>query len=55
MSSSLRTLAPFLRTSSRTLRRGQNPLIALQNRNSVFNARTYAAVFARDKPHVNIG
>jgi len=52
--SSLRTLAPFLRTA---LRKPANPLVSLQRHRSspVVNlARTYAS-YSRDKPHVNIG
>jgi elongation factor Tu len=61
MSSSFRTIAPFLRTARFALTRQSkslNPLIALQRQQTtspVLNlARSYA-VFERTKPHVNIG
>ena len=57
-----RTLNPFLRTARTALKQsnGVNPLqSALMQRQSgvqILNtARTYAAVFQRTKPHVNIG
>lgn len=54
--SSLRTLAPFLRTA-RTSARSSNPLISLQRQSAlpVLNLRRGYAVFERSKPHVNIG
>ncbi|KAL1871311.1 hypothetical protein VTK73DRAFT_2107 [Phialemonium thermophilum] len=57
MSSSLRTVAPFLRTARSVFRSPVNPLVTLQrqSRTPVLNlARTYA-VYERTKPHVNIG
>jgi len=56
-----RSVAPFLRTAQSALRQGNSasPLQhAWQRQNgvAVLNAvRTYAAVFERTKPHVNIG
>ncbi len=58
MPATLRTLAPFLRTARLSLRQNQNPLVSLQRqtRTPALNfARTYAAVYERSKPHVNIG
>ena len=58
MPATLRTLAPFMRTARLSLRQNQNPLVSLQRqtRTPALNfARTYAAVFERNKPHVNIG
>lgn len=54
--SSLRTLAPFLRTARTSLRSG-HPLIALQRQSTspVLNLRRGYAVYERTKPHVNIG
>ncbi|KAJ4389502.1 translation elongation factor Tu [Gnomoniopsis smithogilvyi] len=54
--SSLRTLAPFLRTARSSYRSG-NPLISLQRQSAspVLNLRRGYAVFERTKPHVNIG
>ncbi|CAN8095569.1 unnamed protein product [Discula destructiva] len=54
--SSLRTLAPFLRTA-RTSLGSSNPLITLQRQSTspVLNLRRGYAVFERSKPHVNIG
>lgn len=58
--SSLRSVAPLLRTA-RALQAGNriSPLefaLKRQNAAGVLNfARGYAAQFARDKPHVNIG
>ncbi|KAJ4407653.1 translation elongation factor Tu [Gnomoniopsis sp. IMI 355080] len=54
--SSLRTLAPFLRTARSSLR-SSNPLISLQRQTAspVLNLRRGYAVFERTKPHVNIG
>ncbi|RYO96032.1 hypothetical protein DL763_003424 [Monosporascus cannonballus] len=58
----LRAVAPFLRASRHSLTAGStaNPLqFAIrhqQNVGAAFNlARTYAAVYERSKPHVNIG
>lgn len=59
--SSLRTVAPLLRTTARCLRAGPrvSPLefaLKRQNAAGVLNfARGYAEKFTRDKPHVNIG
>ena len=59
--SSLRTVAPLLRTTARCLRAGSrvSPLefaLKRQNAAGVLNfARGYAEKFTRDKPHVNIG
>ncbi|TAQ89581.1 hypothetical protein B7494_g2084 [Chlorociboria aeruginascens] len=56
-----RSVAPFLRTARSTLLQGNSvsPLhhaLRRQNGASVLNtARTYATVFERTKPHVNIG
>lgn len=58
MSAALRSFAPLLRTARLSLRQNQNPLVSLQreSRTPVLNfARNYAAVYKRDKPHVNIG
>lgn len=61
MSSSFRTVAPFLRFSRHSLRAGaaSNPLqfsIRQQNVQTALNlSRTYAAAYERNKPHVNIG
>ncbi|KAI1852415.1 hypothetical protein JX265_011048 [Neoarthrinium moseri] len=62
MSAGLRTLAPFLRASRQSLRAGStaNPLQyslkRSQNVTAALNiARSYAAVYERSKPHVNIG
>ncbi|KAK3685015.1 elongation factor Tu GTP binding domain-containing protein [Podospora appendiculata] len=57
MSTTLRTLAPFLRTARSSFRQSPNPLVQLQRqtRTPVVNlARTYAS-YERTKPHVNIG
>ncbi|KAK0719779.1 elongation factor Tu GTP binding domain-containing protein [Lasiosphaeris hirsuta] len=58
MASSLRSLAPFLRTARHTFRQNNtNPLVALQRqtRSPTLNlARTYAQ-YERNKPHVNVG
>ncbi|KAJ4306384.1 translation elongation factor Tu [Collariella sp. IMI 366227] len=54
----LRSFAPLMRTARLSLRQTQSPLVALQRdtRTPVLNfARTYAAVYQRSKPHVNIG
>jgi hypothetical protein len=57
----VRSVAPFLRTARSALQQGNSvsPLQhALRRKNgaSLLNgARTYAAVFERTKPHVNIG
>jgi hypothetical protein len=56
----VRSVAPFLRTARSALHQGHSvsPLQHLRSRNgaSLLNgARTYAAVFERTKPHVNIG
>jgi hypothetical protein len=55
----VRSVAPFLRTARSALHQGNsvNPLLqARRSGASVVNgARTYAAVFERTKPHVNIG
>ncbi|KAK0728108.1 P-loop containing nucleoside triphosphate hydrolase protein [Lasiosphaeria miniovina] len=58
MSASLRAVVPFLRTARCTFRQSTNPLVSLQRQTSspALNiSRTYAAVFQRSKPHVNIG
>ncbi|KAI5867333.1 translation elongation factor Tu [Durotheca rogersii] len=61
MSASLRTIRPFLRASRHSLRSGSaaNPLrfaVRQQNVAAALNiTRSYAAVFERTKPHVNIG
>ncbi|KAL7625712.1 translation elongation factor Tu [Parahypoxylon ruwenzoriense] len=62
MSASLRTLAPFLRASRHSLRSGSaaNPLqFAVRRQQNVAAAlnitRSYAAVYERTKPHVNVG
>ncbi|KAI1661178.1 translation elongation factor Tu [Daldinia decipiens] len=61
MSALTRTLAPFLRASRHSLRSGSiaNPLqfaVRQQNVAAALNiARSYAAVFERTKPHVNVG
>ncbi|KAK3905308.1 elongation factor Tu GTP binding domain-containing protein [Staphylotrichum tortipilum] len=53
----MRTIAPFLRTARLSLRQNQNPLVSLQrqSRTPLNFARTYAGVYERTKPHVNIG
>lgn len=53
-----RSIAPFLRTARSAIRQGNavSPLQhALRRRNGVDAMRTYAEVFERGKPHVNIG
>jgi elongation factor Tu len=56
-----RTVTPFLRTARSALQQGNSvsPLqhaLRRQNGAAVLNAaRTYATVFERTKPHVNIG
>jgi elongation factor Tu len=52
-----RTVAPFLRTARSVLQTTSvSPLLRSRAGASVLNgARTYAAVFERTKPHVNIG
>ncbi|KAK4137881.1 translation elongation factor Tu [Trichocladium antarcticum] len=58
MVASLRTIVPLLRTARLSLRHTQSPLVSLQRetRTPVLNfARSYAAVYQRTKPHVNIG
>jgi hypothetical protein len=56
----VRSVAPFVRTARSALHQGNSvsPWRALgrQNGASILNGtRTYAAVFERTKPHVNIG
>jgi hypothetical protein len=55
----VRSVAPFLRTARSALHQGNSasPLLqAHRSGASVLNgARTYATVFERTKPHVNIG
>jgi hypothetical protein len=57
----VRTVAPFLRTARSALQQGNSvsPLrhaLRRQSGASFLNAaRTYATVFERTKPHVNIG
>jgi elongation factor Tu len=59
--SSLRSLAPLLRTARFSLRSGQavNPLqhaLKKQHAAGILNfSRGYASEFKRDKPHVNVG
>ncbi len=57
MPAAVRTIAPFLRTARLSLRQNQNPLVSLQrqSRTPLNFARTYAGVYERSKPHVNIG
>jgi elongation factor Tu len=60
MSAAFRSVAPFLRTARHGLRNGRvNPLQSAfkpQNTSGMLNIyRSYAAVFERTKPHVNIG
>lgn len=60
MSSALRSVAPFLRTARHGLRSGRaNPLqsaLKPQGAAGMINIyRSYATVFERTKPHVNIG
>lgn len=60
MSTAFRSIAPFLRTARHGLKNGNvNPLQAAlkkQNATGILNSyRTYAAVYERTKPHVNIG
>ena len=61
MSAFVRTVTPFLHTARSALRQGNSvsPLqhaLLRQNGAQVLNAcRTYATVFERTKPHVNIG
>ena len=61
MSVFARSVTPFLRTARSALQQGNSvsPLqhaLRRQNESSIFNAaRTYATVFERTKPHVNIG
>jgi hypothetical protein len=56
----VRSVAPFVRTARSALHQGNSvspwKTLGRQNGASILNgARTYAAVFERTKPHVNIG
>lgn len=60
MSAAFRSIAPFVRTARQGLVSGRaSPLQAAFRKQSVTGmlniCRTYAAVFERTKPHVNIG